>query len=324
MRGGFGPLQEDGAQYGFIKGGQINPLSPGVVLPEHAAHLGKRAAAAGDKTLAKEIESEASRRITNDVPENSKYDPNEDYDDYDPEWERMQEAIQALKDDPDELIAYQLYGTTPEEGRDLQDYRWDAAQRNMGYGWYDHMHPNRPNYEVMARGRRPISDRRRRRGSRGRQPQSWSNLDDMTWGATAPTPRTLEELVNSVPSTPTRTPAMEREYTFERNENNSQANLQEIESWMNASGPRGQIYRDMYGSNLSELTSGLQLNSEMSPSAAADILRSAVYQPGRYDREQVGRALLRLQDLGMVRRPDTAQQLTLPLQSEAWNAPPLF
>ena len=218
MRGGFGPLQEDGAQYGFIKGGQINPLSPGVVMPEHAAHLGKRAAAAGDKDLAKQIESEAARRMTNDVPENQKYNPYEDYDDdYDPEYYEMQERIQGLKDDPDELIAYQLYGTTPAERMDVEELRIDNAVREgRGSGAYSAIHPNRPEYEVMARGRRPMHTRPW--ASRRRRPRQFDE---------PAAPRTLAELMSGVPDTPTRTPAMEREVAFERNENNSQANLQD-------------------------------------------------------------------------------------------------
>ena len=45
-RFGFGPLQDDGAQFGVVRGGRIQPLSPFIPLDDHASHLARRAEAA--------------------------------------------------------------------------------------------------------------------------------------------------------------------------------------------------------------------------------------------------------------------------------------
>ena len=47
-RRGFGPVQTDGAQYGIIHNGQIEPLSPFIADENHLRHLADRAYEAGD------------------------------------------------------------------------------------------------------------------------------------------------------------------------------------------------------------------------------------------------------------------------------------
>ena len=47
MSSGFGPVQNDGTQYGLVRGGQIVPISPFMPSAEHAIHLARKARMGG-------------------------------------------------------------------------------------------------------------------------------------------------------------------------------------------------------------------------------------------------------------------------------------
>ena len=76
------------------------------------------------------------------------------------------------------------------------------------------------------------------------------------------------------------------------------SSLEGINGWFGAQGPAGDMYRNMYGNSVQELTSGLQANPNMSDSAVRQILHSATTQPGRFDRDEVGTAYLTMLQRG--------------------------
>lgn len=51
MASGFGPVQHNGNQFGIVRGGEIQPLSPFIADQRHVSHLAKRARMAGDVDL---------------------------------------------------------------------------------------------------------------------------------------------------------------------------------------------------------------------------------------------------------------------------------
>ena len=63
MHQGFGPVQADGSQFGLMKGGQIEPLSPFQVMLSHAEHLATRARAANQPEIADAISAEIANRL---------------------------------------------------------------------------------------------------------------------------------------------------------------------------------------------------------------------------------------------------------------------
>ena len=48
MANGFGPVQSDGMQYGIVRKGKVEPLSPFIADSQHVHHLAKRSRMAGD------------------------------------------------------------------------------------------------------------------------------------------------------------------------------------------------------------------------------------------------------------------------------------
>lgn len=88
MQKGFGPLQNDGLQYGLVENGKIRPVSPFVVNEEHAQHLAARAEKGGNPQLSAAIQGEIKRRKDlkiDDVYSDKRpdYDDDYGYDDYD-------------------------------------------------------------------------------------------------------------------------------------------------------------------------------------------------------------------------------------------------
>ncbi len=55
MSSGFGPVQQDGLQYGIVRGGKIEPLSPMGLDPRHGKHLAARAEKQGDQQLSQDL-----------------------------------------------------------------------------------------------------------------------------------------------------------------------------------------------------------------------------------------------------------------------------
>ena len=91
-RYGFGPVQEDGQQFGVVRGGQIEPLSPFIADKGHAQHLAQRLAATGDTSLQDAIAAELTRRKETGIEDRlaeaqarGQYNPayDDDYDYYD-------------------------------------------------------------------------------------------------------------------------------------------------------------------------------------------------------------------------------------------------
>lgn len=94
-RKGFGPVQTDGTQYGIVRAGKIEPLSPFVPDEAHLRHLADRAYEAGDMET-----NDLVRRALNDrrrsnidqqleeaaVSKRGNYDDRYDYDDYDDDY----------------------------------------------------------------------------------------------------------------------------------------------------------------------------------------------------------------------------------------------
>ena len=68
MTQGMGPLQSDGQQYGIMKNGQMEPLSPFIPMTEHAHHLADRAERGGQQEIADFIRLELGRRYKKDNP----------------------------------------------------------------------------------------------------------------------------------------------------------------------------------------------------------------------------------------------------------------
>lgn len=68
-RFGFGPVQEDGQQFGVVRGGVIQPLSPFVAQKGHSSHLADRLAASGDLSLRDAISAELTRRKDTGIDE---------------------------------------------------------------------------------------------------------------------------------------------------------------------------------------------------------------------------------------------------------------
>lgn len=91
-RYGFGPVQEDGQQFGVVRGGHIEPLSPFIADKGHAQHLAQRLAATGDTSLQDAIAAELTRRKETGIEDRlaeaqarGQYNPayDDDYDYYD-------------------------------------------------------------------------------------------------------------------------------------------------------------------------------------------------------------------------------------------------
>ncbi len=100
MKYGFGPVQENGLQFGQVLGGKIVPISPTIPMPDYVKHLAERAKSGGESELFGQLNDNALalQKLTGDVEAmrtkrevsgaQDDYDSYEDYgidyDDYEP------------------------------------------------------------------------------------------------------------------------------------------------------------------------------------------------------------------------------------------------
>ncbi|QNI53358.1 hypothetical protein SynBIOSE41_00826 [Synechococcus sp. BIOS-E4-1] len=75
LRKGFGPLMSDGYQYGYVKGGKIEPLSPFKADAEHLRHLADRAYASGDMETNDVLRRELNKRLAENLNPESVVQP---------------------------------------------------------------------------------------------------------------------------------------------------------------------------------------------------------------------------------------------------------
>ena len=96
MKYGFGPVQENGLQFGQVLDGKIVPISPTIPMNDYVTHLADRAKSGGEDELFGQLNdnAQALRKLTSDVKvmrdknavSGLDYD-NDYYDDYDYDYE---------------------------------------------------------------------------------------------------------------------------------------------------------------------------------------------------------------------------------------------
>ncbi|WP_141561341.1 hypothetical protein [Synechococcus sp. WH 8016] len=181
MQKGFGPLQNDGLQYGLVENGRIRPVSPFVVNEMHAQHLAERAKNGGNTQLSSAISKELERRKSLDLENNyvgkqPEYDDDYGYDGYDdgpPPPVRRREFENRLESGLD--IPYDYSGDIDEQYPDGIDVRRRAEgvfREVDEYGRQDDLDD-----AIIAEGVRRVRERQLEDIGDGRNREAGANMD---------------------------------------------------------------------------------------------------------------------------------------------------